>query len=256
LGRRVLKRRIIPVELLAHGRLVKSVAFGAYRDVGDPVKSSKVYSDQDADELLILNVIRSPDAVSLLAAQLRRIARECFVPITAGGGIRSIEDATQLFEAGADKVSVCSAAFDNLSLLEQIATRYGSQALVVCVDVLHQPDGSPGLMSNCGTLRQDIDLDTHLRRVAEAGAGEILIQSIDRDGAMTGYDLQLIERVCRATALPVIALGGAGQIVHLKNAFEQGAEAAACGSLFNFGDNNPLRAKALLKNYDVPLKKI
>jgi len=252
----VLKRRIIPVELLAHGRLVKSVAFGAYRDVGDPVKSSKVYSDQDADELLILNVVRGLDAVSLLAAQLRRIARECFVPITAGGGIRSIDDATQLFEAGADKVSVCTAAFDNLPLLEQIATRYGSQALVVCVDVCHLPDGSPGLMSDCGTQRQAVDLDAHLRRVAEAGAGEVLIQSIDRDGAMTGYDLALIQRVCRATALPVIALGGAGQIVHLKDAFEQGAEAAACGSLFNFGDNNPLRAKALLKNYDVPLKKI
>lgn len=252
----MLKRRIIPVELLAHGRLVKSVAFGAYRDVGDPVKSSKVYSDQDADELLILNVVRSPHAVSLLAAQLRRIARECFVPITAGGGIRSIEDATQLFEAGADKVSVCTAAFDNLPLLEQIATRYGSQALVVCVDVRRMADGSAGLMSDCGTQRQAIDLDAHLRRVAEAGAGEVLIQSIDRDGAMTGYDLPLIQRVCRATALPVIALGGAGQIVHLKDAFEQGAEAAACGSLFNFGDNNPLRAKALLKNYDVPLKKI
>lgn len=252
----MLKRRIIPVELLAHGRLVKSVAFGAYRDVGDPVKSSKVYSDQDADELLILNVVRGPDAVSQLAAQLRRIARECFVPITAGGGIRSIEDATLLFEAGADKVSVCTAAFDNLPLLSQIATRYGSQALVVCVDVLHQADGSPGLMSDCGTQRQVIDLHTHLRRVADAGAGEVLIQSIDRDGAMAGYDLPLIQRVCSATVLPVIALGGAGQIVHLKDAFEQGAEAAACGSLFNFGDNNPLRAKALLKNYDVPLKKI
>lgn len=252
----MLKRRIIPVELLAHGRLVKSVGFSAYRDVGDPVKSSKVYSDQDADELLLLNVVRSPDAVSLLAAQLRRIARECFVPITAGGGIRSIEDATLLFEAGADKVSVCTAAFNNLPLLEQIATRYGSQALVVCIDVQHLADGSPGLMSDCGRQRQAVDLNTHLRRVAEAGAGEVLIQSIDRDGAMTGYDLPLIQRVCRATALPVIALGGAGQIIHLKDAFEQGAEAAACGSLFNFGDNNPLRAKALLKNYDVPLKKI
>lgn len=252
----MLKRRIIPVELLANGRLVKSIGFGAYRDVGDPVKSSKVYSDQDADELLILNVVRGPDAVIQLAAQLRRIARECFVPITAGGGIRSIEDATLLFEAGADKVSVCTAAFNDLPLLEQIATRYGSQALVVCVDVRRLADGTLRLMSDCGTAQQAVDLDTHLHQVAQAGAGEILIQSTGRDGAMIGYDLPLIHRVCAATALPVIALGGAGQIIHLKDAFDQGAEAAACGSLFNFGDNNPLRAKALLKNYDVPLKKI
>ena len=252
----MLKRRIIPVELLANGRLVKSVGFGAYRDVGDPVKSSKVYSDQDADELLILNVVRGPDAVSLLAAQLRRIARECFVPITAGGGIRSIEDATLLFEAGADKVSVCTAAFHDLPLLEQIATRYGSQALVVCIDVRRLADGTLVLMSDCGTQAQAEDLGAHLRKVADAGAGEILIQSIGRDGTMVGYDLPLIHQVCVTTALPVIALGGAGQIIHLKDAFDQGAEAAACGSLFNFGDNNPLRAKALLKNYDVPLKKI
>ena len=252
----MLKRRIIPVELLANGRLVKSVSFGAYRDVGDPVKSSKVYSDQDADELLILNVVRGPDAVNLLAAQLRRIARECFVPITAGGGIRSIEDATLLFEAGADKVSVCTAAYNDLPLLEKVAARYGSQALVVCVDVRRSADGELILMSDCGTQAQTIDLANHLRSVVKAGAGEILIQSIERDGAMAGYDLPLIQQVCATTALPVIALGGAGQIIHLKDAFDQGAEAAACGSLFNFGDNNPLRAKALLKNYDVPLKKI
>lgn len=252
----MLKRRIIPVELLANGRLVKSVAFGAYRDVGDPVKSSKVYSDQDADELLILNVVRAPDAVAMLAAQLRRIASECFVPVTAGGGIRTVDDATLLFEAGADKVSICTAAFDDLALLTQIATRYGSQALVVCVDVRRLPDGTPGLVSHCGTQPRQVSLETHLHRAADAGAGEILIQSIDRDGAMTGYDLPLVRQVCQATELPVIALGGAGQIVHLKDVFDEGAEAAACGSLFNFGDNNPLRAKALLKNYDVPLKKI
>lgn len=252
----MLKRRIIPVELLANGRLVKSTRFGNYRDVGDPVKSSRVYSDQDADELLLLNIVPSPDAVALLAEQLRRIARECFVPLTAGGGIRSLQDAALLFEAGADKVSVCTAAFEQPRLLREIASRYGSQALVVCIDVGPAAGGQPLLMRDGGRNATSAGLEEHLARVEEAGAGEILVQSIERDGTMSGYDLALISRVVRATSLPVMALGGAGQIIHLKDAFSAGAEAAACGSLFNFGDNNPLRAKALLKNHNVPLKKI
>lgn len=256
LGRKVLKRRIIPVELLAGGRLVKSTRFSAYRDVGDPVKSSRVYSDQDADELLLLNIVPGPDAVILLSEQLRRIARECFVPLTAGGGIRSLHHASLLFEAGADKVSVCTAAFEQPKLLREIASRYGSQALVVCIDVRLGDGGTAVLMRNGGRSATSVGLKEHLARVQDAGAGEILIQSIDRDGTMSGYDLDLISAVAEATCLPVIALGGAGQIVHLKDAFSAGAEAAACGSLFNFGDNNPLRAKALLKNYNVPLKKI
>ena len=252
----MLKRRVIPVELLRNGRLVKSVRFADYRDVGDPVKSSKVYSDQDADELLILNIVPSHDAVVLLAQQLQAIARACFVPITAGGGIRDLEDARLLLQSGADKVSVCSAAFTDTGLLNDIAAQFGSQALVVCVDVVRGADNGLTLMSGGGRQAQAVALEDHLAAVAAAGAGEILIQSVDRDGCMQGYDTDLIARVTRATRLPVIALGGAGQIIHLKDAFDQSAEAAACGSLFNFGDNNPLRAKALLKNHDVPLKKI
>jgi cyclase len=251
----VLKRRIIPVELLSRGRLVKSVGFAEHRDVGDPVKSSKVYSDQDADELIILNIERGPQAVQDLAAQLRRIARECFVPITAGGGIRTVEDAALLFDAGADKVSVCSAAFTEDALLQGIASRWGSQALVVCADVREPAPGDYRLCADGATRACDVRLEDHLQRAVRNGAGEIVVQSVDRDGRMQGYDAALVARCVSAVPVPVIALGGAGQIIHLKEAFDQGAQAAACGSLFNFGDNNPLRAKALLKNYNVPLKK-
>jgi cyclase len=250
----VLKRRIIPVELLSRGRLVKSLGFTEHRDVGDPVKSSRVYSDQDADELIILNIDRGPRAVQDLAAQLRHIARECFVPISAGGGIRTVNDAALLFEAGADKVSVCSAAFNDDALLQAIASRWGSQALIICVDVRETCSGEYLLYSNGATELQAVSLEDHLKRAVRCGAGEIIVQSIDRDGRMQGYDTTLIGRCVGAVPVPVIALGGAGQIIHLKQAFDQGAQAAACGSLFNFGDNNPLRAKALLKNYQVPLK--
>lgn len=252
----MLKRRIIPVQLLLNGRLVKSTRFSAHRDVGDPVQSSKVYSDQDADELLLINIGEGAKAFDQLVHFLREVAKCCFVPLTAGGGVRSVDDACRLFEAGADKVSLCSAAFADTALLRDLATRFGSQAVVVCIDVRCQRDGSFSLFSDRGSRPEVIDLKTHLRRVAEAGAGEVLIQSIDHDGIMTGYDTELVRQVASLTALPVIALGGAGQILDLKDAFDAGAEAAACGSLFNFGDNNPLRAKSLLKNYGVPLKRI
>lgn len=252
----MLKRRIIPVELLLNGRLVKGRQFTLYRDVGDPVKSSKVYSDQDADELLLVNIGDSNTSFDELVAQLALVAKCCFVPLTAGGGIRTLNDACRLFEAGADKVSLCTAAYRKPELLRSIATRFGSQAVVVCIDVRRAVDGTVSLYSERGQSSESVSLAEHLASVAEAGAGEIMIQSIDRDGLMGGYDKALIEEVARLTTLPVIALGGAGQIVHLKDAFDAGAEAAACGSLFNFGDNNPLRAKALLKNYGVPLKRI
>jgi cyclase len=252
----MLKRRIIPVELLLNGRLVKSTRFSAHRDVGDPVQSSKVYSDQDADELLLLNIGDGARSFEQLVNVLREVAKCCFVPLTAGGGIRSRDDACRLFAAGADKVSLCTAAFSDTALLRDLAMRFGSQAVVVCIDVRRQPDGSLSLHSERGGRTEAIDLATHLQRIAEAGAGEVLIQSIDQDGVMTGYDGELVRKVAQLTALPVIALGGAGQIVHLKDVFDSGAEAAACGSLFNFGDNNPLRAKSLLKNYGVPLKRI
>lgn len=252
----MLKRRIIPVELLLNGRLVKSTRFAAHRDVGDPVQSSRVYSDQDADEILLLNIGEGASSFDQLVNILGEVAKCCFVPLTAGGGIRSVGDACRLFEVGADKVSLCTAAFSDTALLRDLAMRFGSQAVVVCVDVRRQPDGSLSLHSERGSRDEAVDLATHLQRIADAGAGEVLIQSIDQDGVMKGYDSELVRQVTGLTVLPVIALGGAGQIIHLKDAFDAGAEAAACGSLFNFGDNNPLRAKALLKNYGVPLKRI
>lgn len=252
----MLKKRIIPVELLLNERLVKSIQFCAYRDVGDPVKSSKVYSDQDADELFLLNIGQDIASFDRFVKFLREIAKYCFVPLTAGGGIKNIEDAARLFEAGADKVSLCTSVYRDNQLVCNLVKRFGSQAVVVCIDVRRHIDGSLSLYSKNGTFRERIDLVSHLKRVTEYGAGEVMIQSIDHDGMMMGYDIELIRQVVELTDLPVIALGGAGQIVHLKDAFDAGAEAAACGSLFNFGDNSPLRAKSLLKNHGVNLKKI
>jgi len=251
----MLKRRIIPVELLLDGRLVKTRAFSAPRDVGDPVKSSKVYSDQDADELLLLHINRDERRVATLIDVVEQIAEYCFVPLTVGGGITTVEEAALLFDAGADKVLVNSIAYSEPQTLAAIAERYGSQAVVVGIDVRSEGDAYV-LYSDCGRRREVATLDEHMATVATSGAGELMVQSIDRDGVMGGYDLDLLRQVMACSSLPVIAASGAGNFMHLKEVFDAGVDAAACGSLFNFGDNNPLRAKAFLKNYLVPLKRV
>lgn len=252
----MLKRRIIPVELLLNGRLVKTLGFDTFRDVGDPLKSSQVYSDQDADELILLNIDRDRRDPRETVRHLRDIASKCFMPIAVGGGVRAIDDAALLFDAGADKVVVNSAAYSDSALLSGIADRWGSQALVISIDVARASDGGYVAKSECGTREEAADPVEHVRSMIDVGAGEILINSIDNDGAMGGYDLALIRLIRPICSLPLIVCGGAGHYLHLKEAFELGVNAVACGSLFNFGDNNPLRVKSFLKNYAVPLKQI
>ena len=251
----MLKRRIIPIELLDQGRLVKSVRFGAPRDVGNPIKSSQVYSDQDADELVILNIDRSNRSISSLVEVVKLVSRECFVPLSSGGGISCLKDAKDLFVAGTDKVVINSSAYTETNIIHEITQQYGRQAVIVAIDVRFQ-DGKFSLYSNCGKILEKTSLVQHIENVIRHGAGEIMIQSIDKDGSMSGYDLNLIEKVISLSSVPVIAVGGAGDFMHLKQVFDLGVDAAACGSLFNFGDNNPLRAKAFLKNYNIPLKKM
>jgi cyclase len=251
----MLKRRIIPIELLSEGRLVKTTKFDAGRDVGDPVKTAKVYSDQDADEILLLDIDRSRNGVNKLIEVVARIAECCFAPLIAGGGIKSIGDAEQLFKAGADKVLINSAAYYNRALLTEISNRYGSQAIVVGIDVRFI-DEKYKLFSGCGRRAEIPSLEEQIAAIVSAGAGEILVQRIEYDGAMQGYDLNLLRYATALSKLPVIAAAGAGTFLHIKEAFDVGVDAAACGSLFNFGDNNPIRAKAFLKNYGVSLKSV
>jgi imidazole glycerol-phosphate synthase subunit HisF len=252
MGWSMLKKRIIPVELLHHGRLVKTVKFGKFRDVGDPIKSSQVYSDQDADELVLLNITQN---IKETAEYLVEITKKCFMPIAAGGGVKTIEDAETLFKSGADKVIVNSAAYSNHPLLTDIIGRWGSQSLIVSVDYSQIVDKYL-VKSDCGKKIEKVDLIQHIKSVSDIGAGEIMINSIDNDGVMKGYDLILIKKILSICNTPLIICGGAGSFDDLKDVFELGVSAAACGSLFNFGDNNPLRAKAFLKNYNIPLKNI
>lgn len=252
----MLKRRIIPIELFQSGRLWKSVRFVDHRDVGHPVKASQVYSNQDADELLFLNINRTDRCVEQILEVVRDIAQTCFVPLSVGGGIRSVDDASKLFEIGTDKVVVNSIVYNHPEIIREISNRHGSQAVVVSIDVAKSREGRYVTFSNCGRDAQNVDLLDHLQSVLDSGAGEIMIQSIDQDGSMSGYDLELLDTVGQATDIPIILAGGAGNFMDLKDALLRGADAVACGSLFNFGDNNPLRAKAFLKNHSIPLKRV
>lgn len=251
----MLKRRIIPVQLLLNNRLVKTERFGDWRDVGDPVKSSAVYNSQYADELIFLNINRDDASVQPLAELLHAISEVCFMPLSVGGGVRSFDDAAYLIQNGADKVVINTQAYRDPATLGRVAERFGAQAVVVAIDAKLGSDGRYLAVSNCGREVMPVSVEEHIRNCEAAGAGEFLVQSIDRDGTMEGFDLTLLRLACSAANVPVIGCGGAGQYNHLKDAFlETGVNALACGSLFNFSDSNPIRAKAYLSNYGLPFK--
>jgi imidazole glycerol-phosphate synthase subunit HisF len=251
----VVKNRIIPVQLLLNGRLVKTRQFDSYRDVGDPVASSRVYNAQYADELVFLNIDRERRSIDQLLPLLERVSEVCFMPLTLGGGVRSTDDAAVLIRYGADKLVINSAVYRDPSIVTRVAERFGSQAVIVSIDVRRDGSGEPRLYSDCGRVAESAPLDQHVEACVRAGAGEILVTSIDRDGMMSGYDGALLKRVNDVAGIPVIGCGGAGHYEHLKSAFlESGISALACGSLFNFTDSNPMRAKAFLTNYGLRFK--
>ncbi|MCP3932288.1 MAG: imidazole glycerol phosphate synthase subunit HisF [Bacteroidetes bacterium] len=254
----MLKKRIIPVQLLIDNRLVKTIAFDKYRDVGNPVTSSKIYNYSDADELVFLNIAREQRSIEPLLLLIEGVSEVCFMPLSLGGGIKHLDDVEMLIKNGADKIVLNSAIYKDLSLISRITNKFGSQAVVVSIDVKYDEITKQyQLFSNCGRKLEDVSLENHIKSVVKYGAGEILVNSIDRDGTMTGYDIDLIRLTVEYAGIPVIGCGGAGNFDHMKDAFtETNVSALACGSLFNFGDNNPIRAKAFLSNYNLPFKEI
>jgi cyclase len=252
----MLKKRVIPLQLLRNKRLHKSVKFDEGRDVGNPVTSSKVYADQDADEIILLNISREARRVDDMVDILKDVTKHCFVPVAVGGGIVSLDDAKTLFRSGADKIVVNSAAYRRYEFIEELAAIYGRQAIIVGIDVKKKYDEEYNLYSNCGRNCEAVSLREHIARIERAGAGEVFIQSIDRDGTMEGYDLNLLHLAMKYSHVPLIAAGGAGNYSHLLEGLSLGVDAVSCGSLFNFGDNNPVRAKSFLSNNQIPVKKV
>ena len=254
----MLKKRIIPVQLLINNRLVKTVRFDKYRDVGNPVSSSKIYNDSDADELVFLNINRDNRSIEPMLSLVKKVSEVCFMPLTVGGGINNLVDAAKLINNGADKVVINSAVYRDPTLIGRIADIFGNQAVVVSIDACRNPESNCyQLYSDCGRRLEEAELEEHVIFCVEQGAGEILVNSIDADGTMQGYDTDLIQHVTECSRVPVIGCGGAGTFGHMQDAFlKTKVSALACGSLFNFGDNNPIRAKAFLSNYGISFKVI
>jgi len=252
----MLKKRIIPVQLLLKNRLVKTKLFDKFIDVGNPIRSSKIYNDSDADELIFLNIDKKERSIKPLLQVLEEVSKVCFMPLALGGGIKDLEDIKTLFRSGADKVIINSAIYKNYTLITKASNLFGKQSIVVSIDAKKDDRNEKYILfSECGKKKEDISLLEHVKTCEKNGAGEVFINSMDNDGLMKGYDINLIKQVVKNCNLPIIACGGAGNFNHMKDAFEKtNISALACGSLFNFGDNNPIRAKSFLQNYNLNFK--
>lgn len=243
----MLKVRVIPTLLWKGLGLVKGVGFDSWRRLGPVLPAVKVYNTRDVDELVLVdisaNVSREPPDVESIAD----LADACFVPFTVGGGVREIAHVQRLLRAGADKVCINTAAYERPGLLTEAARRFGAQCVVASIDARREGDGWR-CYSHSGKRLQDCDPVTWAREVADRGAGEILLTSIDRDGTMQGYDLALIEQVAHAVQVPVIASGGAGTYEHMRQAIQDaGASAVAAASMFHFTEQTPGGARAALR---------
>jgi imidazole glycerol-phosphate synthase subunit HisF len=252
----MLKTRIIPVLLLRNGRMVKGKQFSAFRDVGDPVSAARIYNAQNADELIFLDIDASHEGRASLIDVIERVSRECFMPFAVGGGVTSVENVRELLNAGADKVVVTTAALVHPDFISEAAKIFGNQCIVVGIDVRRdEASGKYRLYSHSGRQLHETELLDHVRDMESRGAGELFVNSIDFDGTMQGYDLGLATLVRSHTNLPVIIAGGAGNFKHLAQAIHEAqVHAVACASVFHFGDNNPVRARAYLKNEGILVK--
>ncbi|NPV68454.1 MAG: imidazole glycerol phosphate synthase subunit HisF [Anaerolineae bacterium] len=250
----MLARRIIPCLDIKDGRVVKGVNFVDLRDAGDPVEHALVYDREGADELVLLDITASHEGRDILLDVVRRVAENIFIPFCVGGGIRTIDDMRATLLAGADKVSVNSAAVRNPTIINEGALRFGSQCIVVAIDP-RRVDGRWIVHINGGRIPTDKEAVAWAKEVEARGAGEILLTSMDRDGTQIGYDIELTQAVSAAVSIPVIASGGAGRLEHFKEALTiGGADAALAASLFHFRTLSVKQVKAYLAEQGVPVR--
>lgn len=249
-------KRIIPCLDVNNGRVVKGTNFVNLRDAGDPVEAAKVYDAQGADELVFLDITASAQARNIILDMVAQVADSIFIPFTVGGGIRTVDDFNALLRAGADKVSVNSAAIRNPSLIQEAAEKFGSQCVVCAVDAKRRPEGGWTVYLNGGRVDTGLDAVKWAKQAVELGAGEILLTSMDCDGVKNGYDLELTRAVSDCVNVPVIASGGAGAMEHFYDAFTAGhADAVLAASLFHFGEITIPDLKAYLAGRGISVRR-
>ncbi len=251
----MLAKRIIPCLDVKDGRVVKGVNFVGLRDAGDPVALAKYYSDQGADEIVFLDITATHEHRDTVAQVVEATASQVFVPLTVGGGIRTLEDFQQLLRSGADKISVNSAAIRDKTLISRAAQRFGSQCVVVAIDAKVNQAGTWEVVVHGGRIFTGLDAVAWAKEAEALGAGEILLTSMDADGTKAGFDLPLTRAVTDAVSIPVIASGGCGSLEHFAEVFEKtGCDAALAASLFHFGELTVPQVKGYLKGRGIPVR--
>ena len=268
----MLTKRIIPCLDVDAGRVVKGTSFVHLRDAGDPAELASIYDQEGGDELVFLDITASADARDTMIDVVQRVSERVFIPLTVGGGIRSVEDMRRMLNAGADKVSVNTAAVNDHSLIQKGAAQFGNQCIVVAIDAKRitqdvtessgrlgslalRPDSRWEVFTHGGRTATGIDAVRWGERAVELGAGEILLTSMDADGHLEGYDLALTRAISQSVSVPVIASGGAGNLDHLFQAFEEGqADAVLAASIFHFGTYSIQQAKEYLKERGLPIR--
>lgn len=255
-----LAKRIIPCLDVNNGRVVKGVNFVSLRDAGDPVEIARSYNEQGADELVFLDITASSDNRDLILHIVEEVAAQVFIPLTVGGGVRKVEDVRRLLNAGADKVSINTSAVMNPALVEEAASRYGSQCIVVAIDAKQIASESPAsthweVFTHGGRKPTGIDAVAWAKKMQRLGAGEILLTSMDRDGTCSGFDLTLTRAISDAIDLPVIASGGVGNLDHLVEGIQQGhADAVLAASIFHYGQYTIQQAKQYLAQHGIEVR--
>lgn len=250
----MLKLRVIPCLDVKDGRVVKGVNFVSLRDAGDPVEQASLYDQAGADELTFLDITASSDNRDTILDVVHRTAEKIFLPLTVGGGIRSVQDMRRLLLAGADKCSVNSAALSRPELVSEAAEKFGSQCVVVAIDARQTAPGNWEVFSHGGRKQTGLDVLQWAKRMEELGAGEILLTSMDRDGTGKGFDLELLRSVCSTVKLPVVASGGVGELRHFVEGAQAGATGLLAASVFHFGQFSIAQVKQALAEARLPIR--
>jgi len=251
----MLKKRIIPCLDVINGRVVKGVNFVDLKDAGDPVEQAKIYDKSGADELCFLDITASSENRKILLDKVKETAENCFIPLTVGGGVKTVDDIQQLLLAGADKVSINTAAVENPDFIKQSSLKFGSQCIVIAIDAKKIGNNKWYVYTHGGRNNSGIDVFDYLQIVEKNGAGEILLTSMDKDGTKKGYDIELTRKVVNSVSIPVIASGGVGNLKHLYEGFSEGlASAVLAASIFHYGDYTIKDAKNYLISKGIAIR--
>ena len=249
----MLKNRIIPCLDVKNGRVVKGINFVDLKDAGDPVEQAKIYSDGGADEICFLDITASNENRDTIYDVVKETSKKCFVPLTVGGGVRSVDDINKLLNCGADKVSINTAAVQNPSVVEESSKKFGSQCIVVAIDAKKKGD-TWEIFTHGGRKETGSNAIEFALNMEKSGAGELLVTSMDKDGTQSGYDIELMKTISESVNIPVIASGGVGTLDHLVDGIKSGASAVLAASIFHYGTYSVNEAKQYLASKDIPVR--